>query len=887
MLEEFWGKSRGLDEPYPLLAHLLDTATMGVALWDKWLRPGLKDLLGNDLGENAREVCAWILGVHDIGKANPGFQFQGVSNPKHGESIREHLLNSRTITWNNDFSKVLTKNKWTSSKIQHHQVMSVWTLNGGSFPSATQLASPRSVAISALGHHGHFECVLKRDNAKETGIINEWFKPYGWLDVQQEMVEQVATALGIRIQLDNIQASPTSIILLSGLTVLADRLASNIEWVLDGQRLIKSQYICLGDPAGWIEKRYSNAVDHLERTVGIYHGWSSADAARQAILGEHSPRNLQQEAMKLDASFMIMNAMTGSGKTEAALLRHAQAPERLIFLLPTQATSNAIMKRVHKVFASTPNVAALAHGLASIEEFYTQPVSVGTDVHAEEGLYPTEFVKSGAQRLLAPVCVGTVDQALAAALPLKWTHLRLLGLANAHVVIDEVHTMDAYQSVLLKSVLNWLAAVNARVTLLSATMPKSQRDDLVAALHQPRLPGGNDTAVTLPQPQFPSIETLSAPSAPLVVHKLESEVRQIGIDLSSVEVKDDVTGHVRWFLQEREKFPHARIGVICNVVSRAQEVARLLRDNGESVLLLHARMTAGHRSQVSARLEATLGPDSTTVSTSVVGTQAIEASLDIDLDLLSTDLCPAPSLIQRAGRAWRRTDNKRTSRVPRLNNLQMRVQQLADAKWWQLMPYFEAELRKVSNWLSKHGEINLPGSSQDFLDSTQVSIKTLNDEDCEGATEQIANQLLKLQSAVDNRYSMDELLSIEATFSSFENMTKYSVKDADLDNLPTTRFVEQTANRVVVLGDSELIPGAWDGSPNELVELHGARDQETLKRVLQAAMPLGSQINEVRNFVHPLSGAKSVLAQYQALDLRGREREYYDCVLGYVGPRKE
>ena len=85
---------------------------------------------------------------------------------------------------------------------------------------------------------------------------------------------------------------------------------------------------------------------------------------------------------------------------------------------------------------------------------------VGDNYQDNGGLFPTEFVKSGASRLLAPVCVGTVDQAILGSLPTKFNHLRLLALANAHVVIDEVHTLDAYQSELLEDLLHWWAATH-------------------------------------------------------------------------------------------------------------------------------------------------------------------------------------------------------------------------------------------------------------------------------------------------------------------------------------------------------------------------------------------------------------------------------------------
>ncbi|MDK6900567.1 CRISPR-associated helicase/endonuclease Cas3, partial [Streptococcus agalactiae] len=100
----------------------------------------------------------------------------------------------------------------------------------------------------------------------------------------------------------------------------------------------------------------------------------------------------------------------------------------------------------------------------------------------------------------------------------------------------------------------------------------------------------------------------------------------------------------------------------------AQKVAKEI---GEHTIILHSRMTAEHRRQNAELLEKTIGPDKKGEGLTVVGTQAIEASLDIDLDVMRTELCPAPSLIQRAGRVWRREDINRSLRIPGAVHLPM------------------------------------------------------------------------------------------------------------------------------------------------------------------------------------------------------------------------
>ena len=69
MNSALWSKQHGLEAPYPLLAHLLDTAASAQVLWDRWLRTGLRDLIEGALGWQAPAWVAAAAGLHDVGKA--------------------------------------------------------------------------------------------------------------------------------------------------------------------------------------------------------------------------------------------------------------------------------------------------------------------------------------------------------------------------------------------------------------------------------------------------------------------------------------------------------------------------------------------------------------------------------------------------------------------------------------------------------------------------------------------------------------------------------------------------------------------------------------------------------------------------------------------------
>lgn len=128
----------------------------------------------------------------------------------------------------------------------------------------------------------------------------------------------------------------------------------------------------------------------------------------------------------------------------------------------------------------------------------------------------------------------------------------------------------------------------------------------------------------------------------------------------------------------------------------------------------------------------------------VVGTQAIEASPDIDLDVLRTELCPAESLIQRVGRLWRRDDADRADRVPGLAHKTISIAAIDNPKEWQTKPYFAAQLDRVADWIAALDEVDgkkllrFPDQIQDFINQSSMGLTelftTLNDDEDDNAS---------------------------------------------------------------------------------------------------------------------------------------------------------
>jgi len=880
-----WAKERGLEIPYPLLGHLLDTSAVMGELYHRWLRPGLRSLLVDELGEHVDKILMLVAGLHDIGKANPHFQQQ---NNQHGETfatIRENLKRHGLTVSSNHMSYFSD-----TPEMRRHENHSAIILGKDTRPR--KKAADSWLALVLVGHHGKFSNFNPTRNTNSNiTAIKQIFDTTPWGKIHKALIAQVE--LGVEISRDKLpdRVSPTVTVLISGLVVLADRIASQLDWTQTAQREMDEGIISLADPKQWVAHRAAESVAVIKKTVGIYQNWPTRKAARADILDGFPPRFAQAAALEQGDGLWNVMAATGSGKTEAALLRHATRNERLIFLLPTQATTNAIMRRVQKAFKGTTNVASLAHGLAITEDFYSQNISVsdvmvGDNYQDNGGLFPTEFVKSGASRLLAPVCVGTIDQAILGSLPTKFNHLRLLALANAHVVIDEVHTLDAYQSELLEDLLHWWAATHTPITFLTATMPAWQQEKFKQAYSKHDSDPARFPSFTTWLPRSENDDPDPAGEAPVVI---PTEPYTIDLTVDPVPYDQLVNSHIRWIQTQRQAYPQARIGIICNTVDRAQAIVQAF--DHEKPVLLHSRMTAEHRQRNAEKLEQSIGKNGEATTVLVVGTQAIEASLDIDLDVLRTELCPAESLIQRAGRLWRRDDAARANRVSGLAHKTISIATIADPKEWQTKPYFAAQLDRVTDWIAALDEVEgkkslrFPDQIQDFINQSSMGLAELlkalkNDEDDNASgLDEIAELICKIEAGKKNCIKFSMRLADDATNTDFFTITH---KDELAET--ATRLIDRITIPAILHDPTGTIPGAWTGSIADLNSIKW-HDTEAIREALRAVVeiPDTSSYKAMTSEATDITSNSSILCRYKVVENASR---FYDQRLGLI-PVKE
>ena len=366
----------------------------------------------------------------------------------------------------------------------------------------------------------------------------------------------------------------------------------------------------------------------------------------------------------------------GCGKTEAALVMaetFAQKTGRtgVFFALPTQATSNAMFDRLLRWTAALELNGAesikLAHGKAQMNEDYHRLFeggkNVGTD--EEDSAQPYKWFEGNRKALLADFVVGTIDQLLLAALRQKYVMLRHLGLANKVVIIDECHAYDAYMSRYLQKALRWLGAYGVPVIVLSATLTGERRKLVIEAYRgKPAIqsvPNNPLVPKTVLPPAIPP-KWVTSRGYPLLTYTDGDRADCLPIDdrAATLEVVVERIGDNALLSRLDTLLAEGGYaGIIVNTVKRAQETTRLLKTHfGEdAVTLLHSRFLAPDRTRKEKELLEKVGNKSDALARAdhyiIVGTQVMEQSLDIDFDLLISDLCPMDFLLQRIGRLHR------------------------------------------------------------------------------------------------------------------------------------------------------------------------------------------------------------------------------------------
>lgn len=649
-MQDAWAKLRKDERGQPthwrsLGDHSLDVALTLRRLLDvRTIRHRLARLGGlKQLAPSQRDKLAVLAGFHDLGKANRGFQNKGLDRQPQAGHLGEIL--GLVSDPHNDVAQALLQ-------ALNLEALLHWFEGDGE--------TAWLEALHALySHHGR--PVAPPDDFRASLWRGQ--DQYEPISVVRAVVSRILTFFPDAHQADPLPANPPFFNGFLGLLTLAD-------WIGSDERFFPL-YDVDAPSSSWSELERDRAVRTALDRIGLYPQ-TSPGASRPlnaqdfaAIFG-FPPNIAQQRFLDLDlpapdGSVTVMEAQTGSGKTEAALawflrLYRAGLVDGLYFALPTRAAASQIHRRVvefarralagHEVVLAvpgyTPPPASETPGIESDGRRYAE-ISVEQD-RSWAAEHPKRY-------LAGRVVVGTVDQVLLSGLRVKHAHMRASALLRHLLVVDEVHASDAYMSRVLESVLVRHRASGGHALLLSATLAEATRRRLLAPGQDQPL-DRPDEATARPYPAVwcgePQPEAFGLPEEAGKAKRVEIALAEDALNperIADLAIKAASRG--------------ARVGVLRNTVSGAVDAQRALEvASGKECLFCCAGLPAPHHSRFAREdritldqaVEQRLRQDGGLV---IVATQTIEQSLDIDFDLLITDLCPIDVFLQRVGRLHR------------------------------------------------------------------------------------------------------------------------------------------------------------------------------------------------------------------------------------------
>lgn len=669
---QFWGKARPADGGgpswHPVAYHLLDVAASLEALLVA--RPVARARASRLLAIPEELAVRWLVvmaALHDLGKFARPFQ---AKCPEHWPPALGPF----------DPAAAIRRSHTDDGRLMWEEHLRVWL--GDRWPVPAD--ADRAMMAAVFGHHG-------RPLRQEWGDWERYFGSGGQVAAEgcaSDLIALLGAPPAAATELEEGRARNASW-WIAGMISLADWVGSHQEW-FPYRGGAKHELVGLPQYWAWARGRAERAIAIAglrSPDPGIRRGFG-------ALTDKQTPTPMQEwaESVVLPEGpvLTIIEDVTGAGKTEAAqvLIHRLMVAGRAggaYWGMPTQATANAMYKRqaggIKRLFAdgSEPTL-ILAHGQSALHAPFQKSIRRTPDQELAADLGSGELSASAActaflaedrrASLLADVGAGTVDQALLAILPSKFNTVRLAGLAEKVLVLDEVHAFDAYMGVEAERLLTFQAALGGSAVLLSATLPSAVRRWLIEAWEEGLRQGRPCRRPRLGEPD--PVEAPLASEYPLATLVSAGGGKECAVDAAENSRRSTRVALVHSFEEAGARVLAAAaaggaVAWIRNTVDDCLRAASWLRGQRAVPIVFHARFAQGDRQEREGEVLRRFGPalDSPgRAGNIVVATQVIEQSLDLDFDAMVTDLAPMDLVIQRAGRFRRHAGRSRPAGVP-------------------------------------------------------------------------------------------------------------------------------------------------------------------------------------------------------------------------------
>ena len=587
-----------------LIGHSLDIAHCVHAMLTRGVsRRRLGAAIGLDLSDVHVARLAVLAGLHDMGKATHGFQDR---------------INGRGRGTGHVAEAVAVVNAQGALSAKARLAICADLINAW-------CDDPQSVLYAIFCHHGEPVPQPRIDGAT-AALTQQWLEACGYDPIAE--IDALTKALLIVFprslgEAISFLATRRFEHALAGLIMTADWMGSDTRF----------------HPLAGDDSRPTAAIDLLDGTR--WSGWHSGSEP-QALLGRFQARAAQVAMLELPLTqrLVFIEAPTGSGKTEAALiwadrLVAANLVDGMYFAVPTRSAATELHDRISKVMGRVH---------AALVGRVVRAVPGMLDVDRPPGIWddptmPTWALGSTRRVMSAPLAVGTIDQAMLAQLRTKHSWLRAWCLVRQLLVIDEVHASDPYMSEIITRLVEEHLRLGGYVLLMSATLGETLRAKLE---RRPRVDISSAIARSYPEVATPEkrtpVEISETRATNVVIEDRESAIRRAR----------EIAGEGKAVLWVR------------STVNDAVDDYRAFLSVGTPVMLHHSRFADVDRQYLDRKVLGLIGLGGSRSGTVIVGTQTLEQSLDIDAELLVSDAVPADVLLQRLGRLHRH----RTGTVP-------------------------------------------------------------------------------------------------------------------------------------------------------------------------------------------------------------------------------
>lgn len=669
----YWGKAKPsgsgdeFADPCHLLPfHSLDVAAVGFCLFSPELPRNQALARSLELSpKQLQSIFTFSLALHDLGKFARAFQ--GLASP----GLDSLVAPDPTIAYTkrHDMLGMLFWKRVVSERLGDGQS---WHWPSAQAPGRHGWRALDSLLGAAFGHHG---------KPVESGSEN---LDKHALDADQDAAWEFSIAVANLLTPDwpVVQFNDRAWALqlkrmswhLAGQAVLADWLGSNqgaFPYQSDAENLVDY----------WNGKALPRAQALIQQ-LGFSRSLTPSPFEGVERFFGFEPTPLQEWAqdtpLETSPQLFILEDVTGAGKTEAALtLAHRllanKQVEGVYFGLPTMATSNAMYMRIAGIYRrwftgeKQPNL-VLAHGARQLSEPFGASIIPNQASDANYGVGESSasavcnewFADSRKKALLADVGVGTIDQVLMALLPFRHQSLRLIGLANKLLIVDEIHACDDYMLTLLTAALEAHAQQGGSAILLTATLPLQMRHQLVLAWQR-------GLAIELEAPP-------SDDSFPLATQVSREGIAECPVDTRKSVEREVLVDHLSDEDAALALLADAARKGLCacwvrntvdDAIAAIEKLTELVPEP-EKLLLFHSRFVMADRQSIENAALGHFGKESgpgDRAGRILIATQVVEQSLDLDFDVMISDLAPIDLLIQRAGRLHRHCRDVAGNRV--------------------------------------------------------------------------------------------------------------------------------------------------------------------------------------------------------------------------------